>query len=52
MAAKSSYPWFVRKGLDGLFGLAIDNLIQLFLRFYVQHFSQEKQEKILTRINL
>jgi AGZA family xanthine/uracil permease-like MFS transporter len=31
MAAKSSYPWFVRKDLDGFFGLAIDNLIQLML---------------------
>ncbi len=25
------YPWFVRKDLDGFFGLAIDNLIQLIL---------------------
>jgi len=25
------YPWFVRKDLDGFFGLAIDNLIQLML---------------------
>ena len=31
MAAQSSYPWFVRKDLDGFFGLAIDNLIQLML---------------------
>jgi adenine/guanine/hypoxanthine permease len=27
----SSYPWFVRKDLDGFFGLMIDNLIQLIL---------------------
>lgn len=26
-----SYPWFVRKDLDGFFGLMIDNLIQLVL---------------------
>lgn len=26
-----SYPWFVRKDLDGFFGLFIDNLIQLML---------------------
>ncbi len=26
-----SYPWFVRKDLDGFFGLMIDNLIQLIL---------------------
>ncbi|MGH7772426.1 MAG: hypothetical protein ACREQA_09325 [Candidatus Binatia bacterium] len=25
------YPWFVRKDLDGFFGLMIDNLIQLIL---------------------
>ncbi len=31
MAAQSSYPWFVRKDLDGFFGLVIDNLIQLML---------------------
>lgn len=27
----TSYPWFVRKDLDGFFGLMIDNLIQLVL---------------------
>lgn len=27
----STYPWFVRKDLDGFFGLMIDNLIQLIL---------------------
>lgn len=26
-----SYPWFVRKDLDGFFGLMIDNLVQLIL---------------------
>lgn len=31
MIKKISYPWFVRKDLDGFFGLAIDNLIQLML---------------------
>src|SRR3990167_8930219 len=31
MTGKGSYPWFVRKDLDGFFGLAIDNLIQLML---------------------
>src|SRR3972149_11828592 len=31
MSERSSYPWFVRKDLDGFFGLAIDNLIQLML---------------------
>lgn len=31
MNHKVSYPWFVRKDLDGFFGLAIDNLIQLML---------------------
>ncbi|MCC7202197.1 MAG: NCS2 family permease [Nitrospirae bacterium] len=31
MASHPSYPWFVRKDLDGFFGLAIDNLIQLML---------------------
>lgn len=31
MISKTSYPWFVRKDLDGFFGLAIDNLIQLML---------------------
>jgi len=29
--ASISYPWFVRKDLDGFFGLMIDNLIQLIL---------------------
>jgi len=29
--AASSHPWFVRKDLDGFFGLMIDNLIQLIL---------------------
>ena len=29
--ATSSQPWFVRKDLDGFFGLMIDNLIQLIL---------------------
>lgn len=28
---KSTYPWFTRKDVDGFFGLAIDNLIQLML---------------------
>ncbi len=31
MASRYTYPWFVRKDLDGFFGLAIDNLIQLML---------------------
>jgi len=31
MIKKISYPWFVRKDIDGFFGLAIDNLIQLML---------------------
>jgi AGZA family xanthine/uracil permease-like MFS transporter len=31
MNGNISYPWFVRKDLDGFFGLAIDNLIQLML---------------------
>ena len=31
MIKNISYPWFVRKDLDGFFGLAIDNLIQLML---------------------
>lgn len=31
MIGRASYPWFVRKDLDGFFGLAIDNLIQLML---------------------
>jgi adenine/guanine/hypoxanthine permease len=29
--AGSAHPWFVRKDLDGFFGLMIDNLIQLIL---------------------
>ena len=29
--ANSTHPWFVRKDLDGFFGLMIDNLIQLIL---------------------
>ncbi len=29
--ASVSPPWFVRKDLDGFFGLMIDNLIQLIL---------------------
>jgi AGZA family xanthine/uracil permease-like MFS transporter len=29
--AGASHPWFVRKDLDGFFGLMIDNLIQLIL---------------------
>src|SRR4051794_37389351 len=29
--ANSPHPWFVRKDLDGFFGLMIDNLIQLIL---------------------
>ena len=29
--AGSSHPWFVRKDLDGFFGLMMDNLIQLIL---------------------
>ena len=28
---ESSYPWFVKRDVDGFFGLAIDNLIQLIL---------------------
>jgi len=31
MSERSSYPGFVRKDLDGFFGLAIDNLIQLMV---------------------
>jgi AGZA family xanthine/uracil permease-like MFS transporter len=31
MAPSISYPWFVRRDLDGFFGLMIDNLIQLVL---------------------
>src|ERR1700755_295546 len=27
----TSYPWFVRRDLDGFFGLFVDNLIQLLL---------------------
>ncbi len=27
----NSHPWFVRKDLDGFFGLMIDNVIQLIL---------------------
>ena len=31
MSGGAAYPWFVRKDLDGFFGLAIDNLIQLMI---------------------
>ena len=31
MSGGTAYPWFVRKDLDGFFGLAIDNLIQLMI---------------------
>ena len=31
MNGGTAYPWFVRKDLDGFFGLAIDNLIQLMI---------------------
>ncbi len=31
MSAKTKYPWFVKGDLDGFFGLAVDNLVQVLV---------------------